>query len=121
VELSDLREDERLALVALMEVAIVADGSVSDEESEEIGTLIDAFGESEYRRLVDEVSRRFESQDELMAFLETIQRPEARELIYASFLQEAAGEALRGRESELVDWLAETWKIEVRIDDDKAR
>jgi hypothetical protein len=38
-----------------------------------------------------------------MTFLETIQRREAREFIYGFFFGEAAGEALRGRESELVD------------------
>ena len=121
VELSDLRGDERLALVALLKVAVVADGSVSDEEVEEIGDVVEAFGEREYRELVDEVSRRFQSQDDLKTFLETIERPEARELIYGFFLEEAAPEALRGRESELVAWLADAWKIEVEIDDGEAR
>jgi hypothetical protein len=107
VEPSDLRGDERLALVALLEAAVVADGSVSDDEVEDIRKVVDAFGEDEYRKLVDEVARRFQSQDDLMNFLETIQRPEARDLIYGFFLAEASGEALRGRESELVDWLAE--------------
>ncbi len=120
MELSDLREDERLALVALLKVAVVADGSVSDEEVEEIGDVVEAFGEGEYRKLVDEVSRRFQSQDDLKDFLETIERPEARELIYGFFLEEAAPEALRGRESELVAWLADAWKIEVEIDDGEA-
>jgi len=120
VELSDLRGDERLALVALLKVAVVADGSVSDEEVEEIGDVVEAFGEGEYRKLVDEVSRRFQSQDELKTFLETIERREARELIYGFFLEEAATEALRGRESELVAWLAEAWEIEVEIDDGEA-
>jgi hypothetical protein len=121
VELSDLRGDERLALVALLRVAVVADGCVSDEEVEEIGEVVDAFGEREYRELVDEVSRRFQSQDDLKTFLETIERPEARELIYAFFLEEAAAEALRGRESEMVAWLGDTWKIEIEIDDSETR
>jgi hypothetical protein len=56
-----------------------------------------------------------------MNFLESIQRPEARDLIYGFFLTEAAGEALRGRESELVDWLAEVWKIDVKTDEDEVR
>jgi hypothetical protein len=121
MELSDLRGDERLALVALLEVAVVADGSVSDEEVDEIREVVDAFDESEYRKLVDEVSQRFPSQDDLMAFLETIRRPEAREFIYAFFFRKAAGEALRGREPELIDWLAEAWKIEIKVDDGEAR
>jgi hypothetical protein len=118
VELSDLRGDERLALVALLKVAVVADGSVSDEEVKEISDVVEAFGESEYRKLVDEVSRR--SQADLKTFLETIQRPEACDLIYDFFLEQAAGEALRGRESELVDWLAVVWQLEVKIDDGEA-
>ena len=121
MELSDLRGDERLAVVALLKVAVVADGSVSDEEVEEISDVVEAFGQSEYRKLVDEVSRRFQSQADLKTFLETIQRPEARDLIYDFFLEQAAGEALRGRESELVDWLAVVWQLEVKIDDGEAR
>jgi uncharacterized tellurite resistance protein B-like protein len=117
MELQDLRGDERLALVALLKVAIVADGGVSDEEVEEIGDVAEAFGEGEYQKLVDEVAQRFQSADDLKTFLETIERPEARELIYGFFLEEAAGEALQGRESELVAWLAEAWGIEVEIDD----
>jgi hypothetical protein len=120
MELSDLRGDERLALVALLEAAVVADGSVSDEEVDDIGEVVAAFGDDEYRKLVDEVSRRFRSQDDLMKFLETIERPEARDLIYGFFLEEAIGEALRGREAELVDWLAKVWKIDVKIDDGEA-
>ena len=120
MELSDLRGDERLALVALLEAAVVADGSVSDDEVEDIRKVVDAFGENEYRRLVDDVSQRFQNEDDLMSFLETIQRPEARDLIYGFFLAEAAGEALRGREPALVDWLAEVWKIDVKIDDGEA-
>ena len=121
MELSDLRGDERLALVALLETAVVADGSVSDEEVEDIGEVIAAFGDDEYRKLVDEVSQRFRSQDDLMNFLETIQRPEARDLIYGFFLEEAVGEALRGREAELVDRLGKVWNIDVKIDDGEAR
>jgi Tellurite resistance protein TerB len=121
MELSDLRSDERLALVALLEAAVVADGSVSDDEVEDIRKFVDAFGEDEYRKLVDEVSRRFQSRDDLLSFLETIERPEARELIYGLFLQEAAGEVVRGREPQLIAWLAETWGIEVKLDDGEAR
>lgn len=119
MDLSDLHADERLALVALLKVAVLADGTISDEEIEEIGDVVEAFGEGEYRKLADEVSRRFQSQDDLKTFLETIERPEARDLIYGFFLEEAAAEALRGRESELVDWLAEAWGIDVEIDDDE--
>ena len=117
MELSDLRGDERLALVALLEVAVVADGSVSDDEVGEIRQVVKTFGEDEYRKLVDEVSRRFQTQDDLMTFLETIQRREAQEFIYGFFFGEAAGEALRGREPELVDWLAEVWNIDVKVDE----
>jgi hypothetical protein len=105
----------------LLEAAVVADGSLSNDEVEHIRKVVDAFGEEEYRKLVDEVARRFQSQDDLMNFLETIQRPEPRDLIYGLFLAEASGEALRGRESELVDWLAEVWQLDVKIDDGESR
>ena len=69
-------------MVALLKVAVVADGSVSDEKIEEISDVVEAFGEGEYRKLVDEVSRRFQSPADLKTFLETIQGPEARELSF---------------------------------------
>ena len=116
MEFADLAGEERLALVALLELAVMADANVSDEEADEIGQLIDAFGDAEYRALVDEVPVRFQSQDDLKAFLETIERPEARELIYGFFLEAAASGAMQGRESELVAWLAEAWDLDVEID-----
>jgi hypothetical protein len=105
----------------LLEAAVVADGSLSNDEVEHIRKVVDAFGEEEYRKLVDEVARRFQSRDDLMNLLETIQRPEARDLIYGFFLAEAAGEGLRGREFRAGRLARRGWQLDVKIDDGESR
>jgi uncharacterized tellurite resistance protein B-like protein len=117
VELSDLNEEERIALLALLQTVVAADGRVSDGEREEIAELVEAFGEDGYRRAFDEAGRRFENDDQLKAFLAKTGRPEARELILGMVLEAAIPEAVEGRESELVAWLSDTWDIETRFED----
>jgi hypothetical protein len=56
-----------------------------------------------------------------MNFLETIQRPEARDLIYGFFLAEAAGEGLRGREFRAGRLARRGWQLDVKIDDGESR
>lgn len=80
MDLSNLDANERLALVALLKLFVSADGDVSEEEIAEIGKVVDAFGEEEYQRLVDEADRRFQSDAERRAFLGSITRQEAREV-----------------------------------------
>ena len=54
----------------------------------------------------------------MRAFLESITRQEPREAIYEILFEAASGDALQGLEPEMLDWLAETWGIEVKIIDE---
>jgi uncharacterized tellurite resistance protein B-like protein len=118
VELSDLNQEERVALLALLQKVVGADGRVSEEEQDEIAELVEAFGEDGYRQAFEDAGRRFGDVETLKSFLRTVGRPEARELIMGMLLEAAIPGAVEGHESELIDWLSDTWGIETKFADD---
>ncbi len=115
MELSELNEDERLALVALLEMVVASDGNVTREELSQIKHVIHGLGEKTYRAAVAEADRRFADDDAARAFLLTIERPDARELIYETALEAAMANSIGPKESELLTWLAEHWKLPIRF------
>jgi hypothetical protein len=118
VELEDLNHEERVALLALFQKVVAADGHVSDGEREEIAMLVDAFGEEGYRTAFDEAGANFGTSESLKAFLAKAGRPEARELIMGLVLEAAIPGAIEGHESELIEWLGKTWGIETSFEDE---
>lgn len=118
MELCELNHDERLALVALLELVLESDRTAADGEVAEIDRVIDALGREEYQRLVTEVDRRFPTEVELQAFLPSIVRQDARDLIYGTALDTAIEDAVDMFESRLLDWLAKLWNVRVEFEDD---
>jgi arginine utilization protein RocB len=113
MELRDLTHEERLALVALLELVIESDHRGTEGEVAEVDRVVEALGREEYEALVEEVDRRFATEDELRAFLPSIVRQEARELIYGTALDTAIEDAVDVWESSLLDWLAKLWNVTV--------
>jgi hypothetical protein len=117
MELRDLNHEERLSLVALLQEVVGADSSASEAEANAIDRVVQALGEDEYRRLVDEVDSRFTDEGSFKAFLAGIDRQDARELIYGTVLETATADTISTSESEILDWLARTWNVRVEIAD----
>ncbi len=113
---NELGPDDRLALVALIKVVVLADGGVSEDEVAEIEDISEEFGEDEYRKLVDESDKRFKTEASLKKFLQTIENQDARELIYGVVLDAAMNEAIQGDEPALLQWLQKTWNVEVTFE-----
>ena len=116
MELLDLSHEERLALVALLEVVLESDRSVSDGEVADIDRVVGELGREEYQRLVSEVDRRFPTEDDLRAFLPSITRQDAREVVYGTVLDTAVEDAVDPHESELLEWLAGLWNVHVEFE-----
>src|SRR5262245_20159450 len=116
MELRDLDHDERLALVALVAMVLESNRTVTEGEIAEIDRVVGELGDDEYRRLVDEVDRRFSTEEDLKAFLPAIVRQDARELIYGTALGAAIGDGVDVRESALFDWLGKLWNVRVQVD-----
>jgi hypothetical protein len=108
---SDLQPDERLALVALSRAIVRADGTVTPAEGRLIARLALTLGEESYRRLFAQTVEQYPDEASLKRFLETIQRQEARILIFDTILDLAVSDELSPAEVPLLRWLEATWSI----------
>ena len=113
MKLNELPENEMIALVGLLELVGESDSDIPEEEVARIGAVAKEIGKDRYRAIANEVDRRFTDEGEFKAFLSTITRTSARELIYATVFDAAAGGALDSREARLLEWLAKEWDIRV--------
>lgn len=114
---SELNDAERMALVALTEVALRADANISESEVARIDEIVHEVGEETFRALTDEAEHRFADRQTLRAFLQTITRQEARELIYGTVLTEALTDTMPHAEAEFLDWLARAWTITLKVEE----
>ena len=112
MHLNDLLPDESLALVALTRAVARADGAVTQLEGEAIAIMAAELGEATYRRLFAKAAEAFPDEGALKTFLVSIERAEARALIYESVLAVAAADAISEEEEGLMGWLQEAWEIE---------
>jgi hypothetical protein len=117
MELSDLDSAERLALVALVERVVLADRNVTEDEADILPEIVAALGEENYRKTALAADDRFGDDEALKTYLKTLPREEARELIYGTVVDLAMADMISGNESELIDWLGQTWNLESKIED----
>jgi hypothetical protein len=120
MELADLNKDEQIALAGLLEFVVLASGHVTEDEEQEIDAIVEALGEENYRVAVEEVDKRFKDEDSMRGFLSTIDRQEAREVIYGTVIEAAMTDTMEGRENALLTWLAGEWKVEVTYEEPPA-
>ena len=118
MELPDLNQDERTALVGLMKLVVMSDGEVSEDELEDVETLVEAFGDDGYQKTLDTFEKRFQDEESFKKFLKTIGRQDARDLIFGTVLEGAGEGALDNAETGLLDWLAQTWNVKIEIEQD---
>jgi len=102
MDLEELNQDERTALVGLMKLIVMSDGTVTEDELEHVESLVDAFGEGEYQRTLDAFEKRFTDEESFRKFLRGIGREDARELIFGTVLEGAGENALDGNEADLL-------------------
>lgn len=114
----DLNPDEQLALVALSEVTVISNRTVTDTEVAELDNLVHELGDELFHSLAEQAESRFADRETLKAFLRTISRPDARELIYGTVLTEALADSMPHEEARFLEWLAGEWNITVQVDTD---
>lgn len=112
MHLIDLSPEESLALVALSRAIARADGAITPLEGRAIAVIAAEIGEATYRKLFAKAAESFPDQATLKHFLSSIERPEARSLVYESILALASADSISTEEEPLMLWLHETWKIE---------
>ena len=118
MELADLNDDERVALVGLMKMVVLSDGEVADDELEHVEELVSAFGEEGYEDALDRFEDDFADEPAFRKFLEQkVPRQDARDLIFGTILSSAEEGSLDDKESRLLDWLSATWNVKIEIAD----
>jgi uncharacterized tellurite resistance protein B-like protein len=115
LQLKDLNDDERIALVALLKAVAEADQYVTDDEAKQVRKVISALGRKVYEAASDEADERFQDIEDLRRFLETIPRQEAREVIYETLLEVALADAPVKSEAEILEWLRKIWNVKVTV------
>jgi hypothetical protein len=111
MQLSDLHPDERLALVALSRAIVRADGQVTPTEGRMVARIALALGEDTYRQAFAQSVESYPDEAALKRFVESIQRQEARQLIFDTILDLAVSDELSPAELPLLRWLEATWQI----------
>jgi len=116
MDLTDLTRDERIALVALLEMVVDSTTILTDGDVAQVHEIMAAVGEQQYQDAVAEVDRRFCDEAAVKQFLATITRQDARERIYAAVLEAALPDSINDREAALLEWLASEWHTSVRFE-----
>ena len=111
--LTGLSHEQKLALVALLELFAMTDGVVTEGEVKQINRIADGLGEEAYRDLINEADSHFEDVEMLKASLQTIKERAARELIFGILMEEVMSAPATTHSPELLDWLKSEWDIEV--------
>ncbi len=114
--INELSRDEKLALVALTEVAVISDRDITDTEVAQIEAIVDGLGEDLFQELAEEAERRFAERTSLKTFLTTLTNPDARELIFGTVLNENLANTIPHEQAEFMDWLSKTWDLRVTVE-----
>src|SRR5437868_257687 len=118
MELPELNQDERMALVGLMKLVVMSDGEVSEDELEHVEMLVGAFGDDGYQEALDQFETRFPDEAAFRKFLASgVKRQDARDLIFETALEGAEEGALDDKETSLLDWLSRTWNVKIEIEE----
>ncbi len=114
MDLVELTSEERIVLVALLELVVGSDGRVTEHERAQIERIAAAVGNADYRAAALEADRRFHDEEDLKMFVPAVARPAARELILETLLEAALPDAVDSRGAAVLSWLQEAWHMRVR-------
>lgn len=107
-DLDSLSLPEQVALVVLVKALVVSDKEVSPEEAGHMNQIARTVG-SDVMQRADMVNIRDNAA--LKAFLNTVPRQMAREVIYDELLAIAKSDGIEGSESDILDMVADAWDI----------
>lgn len=116
--LDQLTDQEGLALIALAREIVSLDGRVSDAERAALDDLAAELGPDRYDALLERSQSLAGTDEELEELVSAVEAPAAREAIFAALFDLASSTSIDPAELELLDWLAETWELEV-VDGDE--
>jgi uncharacterized tellurite resistance protein B-like protein len=112
MEMDELTREEEVALIGLLKAVIQADKQLSFEENEELKRVATQMGADRFHERVTEAKQLFKTLGDIKTYAQKVERPEARERIFAFVREMARQDGVIEPEEELLTWLAETWGVE---------
>ena len=106
MKLEDLHDQERRALVVLINAVIRADGKLTDEEIDAMSGVAEDLGQDAWRQAFRETLGKNEDALDVAA---TVERPEARALIRTMLAKVAESDLLVKAEKDFLDRLDAAW------------
>ena len=111
MNLDDMTREEKLTLVGLARLMVRLDYQFSQEEAGALGHLIDELGDEQFWKLVEDSAGI--APDDLRERAAGITSEDAQEMIYGSLYEIAIAGSIDPSENDLLDWLEDTWGLEV--------
>ncbi len=112
MKLADLNDNETLALVALLREVVAADGQYTDEEREQVDAARDGVGAARFAAAIERAKKELPTRAELKEFVVTLDRQDAKQLIWDFLAGAAAADGeVAATEEKPLRWLLEHWKV----------
>ncbi|MEM1416538.1 MAG: hypothetical protein AAGH15_16625 [Myxococcota bacterium] len=105
----ELEPHERLALAGLVRLMVRMDGEFSPGEVIAVSELAKQLGSAEFWTMMNEA--QLLEMEELSGRVATVQRLPVRVWMYGVLVELAAVDGIDPAETELLDWLSETWSL----------
>lgn len=112
MKLTELTNDERLALVGFLKIIIQADKDFSDEEAAELNKVAMEMGIPEFKDAVNQAKQLFIKVVDIKEFAKKIERQPARQMIFNILYEVALPGDIVPEEARVLEWLAKQWEIQ---------
>lgn len=116
MELAELNEDERVALVALIVQMVGADSGRSPEEMEEFRAIADEMGRREFDDALRLALARVSSREQAIELARgAFDRPASRELVHTVLVDLASADFVSDEERALIREVAAALGVQTRL------
>lgn len=112
MNLVDLDDTERLALVALVQAMVAADGEQTENEMSEFREIAHEIGRVAFDDAFAAARQRFPTRDAAVTFAETaVTRSGAREIIHTVLVDLAGADGISADEQAIIDRVRAMWAL----------
>jgi len=118
MSIDDLNDEEWLVLGGLVRLLVRADGTVSTEEREHLEDIAEQLGADDFWTAIERAQIELPDPSSVKTRARDVERRPAQEIIYGVLMDLAMAGTILSSESDILDWLAQTWGIESTIEDE---
>ena len=111
MDITELTEDETLAMIALLREVVKADGDYSMEEQAAVREIRQTLGAERFDATIERVKNELPDRAAVKAHAKTVSRQAARWAIWELLVDVARADEITEEEEKPLVWLASWWKL----------